>query len=160
MRARVTPLDHYERLMARGEYAVRMFDVIGAPSSEGEQAAAWWLRHVDKTWYDWRAFPWLLTKNLFQARSDLIKDWRWAYWCTEGCRAAWADGAGRDPWDNEHPTPQTTEKRAWPQVYPPPVRPPTLDPIPMPFRDVTEEVMRDPVDWRMDHDEWTPIGGS
>ena len=109
--ARLTPIESYESWVSAGEYEVKIYDVVGAKSSERKLAIDYWLTNVLGTFYDFLAFPRLFLKALF---GDIFKrevGWEWAHWCTEGVAFAWESGASVVVWGKSNPTPYTTEKR-------------------------------------------------
>lgn len=117
--ARLTPLADYARDVATGRIELRVYRPYDTGPEAGAAAAAWWMRTINRTWYDWAAYPRLLLKSLLGDLLPWPAGWEWAWYCTESCRMAWIEAtksealpAGFDYWRKENPTPRTTEKRA------------------------------------------------
>ena len=114
--AKLTLLTEYQRRMNlppdHPEYSeVKVLAVKGAKDIDYRLAANYWLEHKLGRYYDVRAFPRLVLKNLF---IDIFADdpgWEWADWCTQGTSDSWRMGTRFNPWEKLQPTPYTTEKR-------------------------------------------------
>jgi len=116
-RARLTPLEAYSTDWAKG-LRFRVLWPEGATEADGQAAADWWLQHVLGKPYDLAGmFGTLATVRLLAkvvtAKTGIPwpEQWHWAWYCTESVVGAWSSGAGRDVWQNPHPTPRTTENR-------------------------------------------------
>jgi hypothetical protein len=105
-----THIHEYEREIARGACEVRVYRPINATPALGMAAANWWEAKVLGKPYDYMAYPRLIAKALTFDLLPWPVGWQWAWYCTEGCRDAWA-ATGLDPWHKNNPTPGTTEKR-------------------------------------------------
>lgn len=129
MRAKINSLEDYEREMSLGNYAVRIFRVKAARREEEIAAADYWVKHINGTFYDFRAYPYLFIKAVFHDYSEKVAGWEWAFWCTEGVARSYRKGPRRgslvDPYLKKSPTPLTTEKRAG--LYPDSDSPVTLE---------------------------------
>jgi len=113
-RARMTPLEEWERAITIGEEQVRIFWPLCGSVRYGEVAAAWWVTNVEGRRYDWMALPLLALKEAMLISG--LDQWiglRWRWYCTEGVRDAWTSAVTEDVvYANPKPTPLTTEKRA------------------------------------------------
>lgn len=116
--ARLTPLAEYARDLVDGEIELRIYRPRYTTAAEATAAAAWWMREVNGTWYDWAAYPRLLLKSVLGDLLPWPAGWEWAWYCTESCRQAWIEATksaelprGMDFWRKTNPTPRTTEKR-------------------------------------------------
>jgi hypothetical protein len=110
-RACCTPLSDYDSRISTGDTFVMVLRPANATTVAGSLAAAWWIRNIQGRPYDIGAYPRLLLKSLIGDLCQWPAGWEWAWYCTEGCRDAWRNGSGLDPWQKTNPTPRTTEKR-------------------------------------------------
>lgn len=92
-------------------FNVRIFEAHEISRGRQAVAAKWWDDNIANEPYDWPAFFRLGLKAL-------VGDWfpnaaglRWAHWCTESVKDAFAVGACYDFYANANPTPLTTIKR-------------------------------------------------
>lgn len=94
----------------RGERIIVLRLPMAGPT-HGEDAAAWWMKHVHGKKYDTVGIAHLGVKILF---GDWVRKcgFESRFYCTEGVRDAWKHGGGVDPWwPKDHVTPGTTYKR-------------------------------------------------
>jgi len=112
-RCKLTPIEDYDKEIQQGSiYNLRVLRVRVATTKQHELAAEWWLKNVLGTPYDWYAFPKLLTKALIGDLFECVAGMRWAWYCTEGVRDAFAsEKVGVKFYEKYHPTPLTTYKR-------------------------------------------------
>jgi hypothetical protein len=109
--AKCTPLADYDSRILTGNAFVIVYRPTGSTMAHGSLAAAWWIRNCQGRPYDIGAYPRLMLKALLGDLCQWPAGWEWAWYCTEGCRDAWRNGPGLDPWQKTNPTPHTTEKR-------------------------------------------------
>jgi hypothetical protein len=108
-KAHYTPLTEYEEKVNANKCKVRISDPLSASDEERGKAVNWWHFNVRGKTYDSRGILNLGIKWI--APRWKLRQWEWAWWCTEGCRAAFAYGASLFLWKKNHPTPCTTGKR-------------------------------------------------
>lgn len=115
--ARLTPLSVYENNLTTGKtYNLKIFEVVGATPDDERAACQYWFKDAFGTPYDQIAMFRLALKALFGDWMPAAAGWTWAHWCTEANMEAWRDGAMRDPYRNNNPTPLTEYKR-WREGY-------------------------------------------
>jgi hypothetical protein len=110
-RAQCTTLAAYDAEILAGTIQVIVLRPTDSTVVNGSIAAAWWIENVLDRFYDCLALPVLLVKAVVGDRFPWPVGCEWAWYCTEGCRDSWRNGAGLDPWEKTKPTPGTTEKR-------------------------------------------------
>ncbi len=115
--ATIRTLAEYNDWIESGEqFNLRILEPTGVSKESQKQAADYWVRKILGTLYDFKAIPYLGIKSLFGGITP-VKDWEFAFYCTEGVAAAYAFGANVSVWGKEHPTPFTTLKRACQGVF-------------------------------------------
>lgn len=110
----LTPLAKYEEDMAVGKTLVSILRIPETSASDQFAAQGWWINHVFGKTYDRRAIGRVFIKCIFGDWCKSAAGWEWAWYCTEGIRAAWTTPAMSrdcDIWGKNNPTPGTTEKR-------------------------------------------------
>jgi len=110
--AKLTSFANYERLIEADEVRnVQLFEVCKVSKKRQAAAAQWWVDNVLGKDYDSDAFFRLILKAVFGDwfPSAAGKDWKW--WCTEGWKDAYKNGAHHNLYHNENPTPLTNVKR-------------------------------------------------
>lgn len=111
-RAKLTPIEKYEEEVNSGHlYNLRVFEAKGATRHQEEDAAAYWVENINRSLYDFLAYPRLILKILFGDHWQWAAGWEWARWCTEGVAESYSKGAGLDVYKKTNPTPLTTVKR-------------------------------------------------
>lgn len=98
-------------LQAGNIYALR---VLRPPNLTPEEAAAmskYWMDNIQGHPYDVLAFPRLLARSYLGEILPCAAGLEWAHWCTESCMLMLRDGAKRNIYQNNSPTPLTTYKR-------------------------------------------------
>jgi len=112
-RCNLTSVYQYEHdLLSGNVYALRVFR---PPRLTPEQAATmsrYWMEHVQGHPYDVTAFPRLLARCYLGEILPWAAGKEWNKWCTESYMLMLRDGAKRDIYQNNSPTPLTTYKRA------------------------------------------------
>lgn len=125
----LTSLSKYERDIASGKIAVRVFEVATWPANQWRAAAEWTI-NVDDHGYDYWAYAGLIAKAFLNI--DVATGEREHFWCTEGVQAAYL-AMKIDVLQDKTPTPLQVEQVAG-LVPRPEGRTQTL-------REVTDEIM-------------------
>jgi hypothetical protein len=123
--AKLTALEDFEAEATAGIIEMRVYRptlaklVDGAmywpvEQRHGMAAAKWWVENIRNSPYAWAGFIYLIFLCLKLRPFAWVKklaDIRWDHWCSEGVGTSYREGAGIDVYDNDKPTPLTTEKR-------------------------------------------------
>ena len=96
---------------ASGEARAAVLRFPAADPFHALGACSWWRDHVEGKPYDILAFPRLFLKATLVNVPSWSAGLPVAWYCTEGVRDAWRNGAGApfDPWRQAAPTPRHTE---------------------------------------------------
>lgn len=113
LRAKPTPLWQYERMIKLGQCEAKIYRPKKMLNCDepGRAAQAYWMTFVNKSFYDFMAYPRLFLKCVFGDIFQAGAGWEWAHWCTEGVANSLKFGGKVDPYRKSNPTPYTTEKR-------------------------------------------------
>ena len=111
-RSVVTPIGTWAAShIASGEARAAVLRFPAADPFHALGACSWWRDHVEGKPYDILAFPRLFLKATLVNVPSWSAGLPVAWYCTEGVRDAWRNGAGApfDPWRQAAPTPRHTE---------------------------------------------------
>lgn len=111
-KARLTPLETWEKAMLAGETAAIVLWPVGATPEQGQAAAWWWQTKVWGSVYDELAISQLAWRWFAEMAGNKLGEEQ-KFFCTEGVAAAWETGTDfrPGPWCKLNPTPGTTRKR-------------------------------------------------
>jgi hypothetical protein len=98
-------------LLDKKIYNLRVFEVHEISRMRQAMAAKWWDDTVANSPYDWPAYFRLTLKAIVGDWFPRAAGLRWARWCTESIKDAYAMGGCYDFYENANPTPLTTIKR-------------------------------------------------
>ena len=110
--AKLTSIDTYNTYLQTGHvFNLKVLKVVGATAKQERDASHYFEENIVNSVYDYMAFPRLVFKALFGDWIQSVAGWEWAFFCTEGVRQSYLNGAKLDPWRNLNPTPLTTRHR-------------------------------------------------
>jgi len=115
----ISPLEDYERDMAKGELEVRIYKPLLRTPNEDVRRVMWqaavnWETDVSSHRYDYWAYVGLIVRCFFGI--DVKTSDRTKFWCTEGCQDSYDPSPMREPaydiLQDDTPTPMHVEQVA------------------------------------------------
>jgi hypothetical protein len=111
-RAKWTPLAEYVRRISAGDCIMRVCVPTDYTRELGATAAERWGVFVEGRYYDAGAIVWLWVKLRLKL-AKVLRQWEWAWFCTEGVTMAWTFSERPPVFGKQahESTPQTVENR-------------------------------------------------